>query len=160
LENFFTCCIHPGTVGLPTLAFATTLGQIRTALAITTTQYSGGDQFYVTFKYIMKDGRVFTNTNSNANVVGGAYMRSPFKYTLNVVCPITESLAGAHTYVTTMKAGSGGGVSGASCGGTVTGTVTFEIQQHQEFTLQRILDSVNLDRLVGAIVLQHLLELE
>jgi hypothetical protein len=23
----------------------------------------------------MKDGRVFTNTNSNANVVGGAYMR-------------------------------------------------------------------------------------
>jgi hypothetical protein len=66
--------------------------------AITTTQYSGGDQFF-TFKYIMKDGRVFTNTNSNANVVG-AYMRSPFKYTLNVVCPITESLAGAHTYVT------------------------------------------------------------
>jgi hypothetical protein len=106
LENFFTCCIHPGTVGLPTLAFATTLGQIRTALAITTTQYSGGDQFYVTFKYIMKDGRVFTNSNSNANVVGGAYMRSPFKYTLNVVCPITESLAGAHTYVTNMKAGS------------------------------------------------------
>jgi hypothetical protein len=35
-----------------------------------------------------------------------------------------------------------------------------EIQQHQEFTLQRILDSVNLDRLVGAIVPQHLLELE
>jgi hypothetical protein len=27
------------------------LGQIRTALAITTTQYSGGDQFYVTQVY-------------------------------------------------------------------------------------------------------------
>jgi hypothetical protein len=125
-KTFSPDTFTPGTVGLPTLAFATTLGQIRTALAITTAQYSGGDQFYVTFKYIMKDGRVFTNTNSNANVVGGAYMRSPFKYTLNVVCPITESLAGAHTYVTnSMKAGSGGGISGASCGGTVTGTVTF-----------------------------------
>jgi hypothetical protein len=50
--------------------------------------------------------------------------------------------------------------SGTSCGGTVTGTVTFGDTATPGFTLQRILDSVNLDRLVGAIVLQHLLELE
>jgi hypothetical protein len=31
LENFSPADIPPGTVGLPTLAFATTLGQIRTA---------------------------------------------------------------------------------------------------------------------------------
>jgi hypothetical protein len=125
-KTFLPADMTTGSVGLPNLAVATTLGEIRTTLAITQNQYSGGDQFFATFKYIMKDGRVFTNTNSNANVVGGIYMRSPFKYTLNVVCPITESLAGAHTYVTTnMKAGTGGGVSGASCGGTVEGTVTW-----------------------------------
>jgi hypothetical protein len=147
-----------GRVGLPTLAVATTLGEIRTTLAITQTQYSGGDQFFATFKYIMKDGRVF-NTNSNANVVGGIYMRSPFKYTLNVVCPITESLAGAHTYVTTnMKAELEEGFRRLLWNGR--GNCYMEIQQHLEFTLHRILDSVSLARLVGEIVLPHLQELE
>jgi hypothetical protein len=111
------------------------LGEIRTTLAITQTQYSGGDQFFATFKYIMKDGRVFTNTNSNANVVG-IYMRSPFKYTLNVVCPITESLAGAHTYVTTnMKAGTGGGVQAPLVEERSRELLHGQIQQQLEFTL-------------------------
>jgi hypothetical protein len=63
-------------------------------------------------KYIMKDGRVFTNSNSNANVVGGAYMRSPFKYT---ECGLSyhRKFSRRTYYVTNgMKAGSGGGVSG------------------------------------------------
>jgi hypothetical protein len=128
------------TVGLPNLAVAT-LWERSEPLA-TQTQYSGGDQFLL-LSYIMKDGRVFTNTNSNANVVGGIYMRSPFKYTLNVVCPITESLAGAHTYVTTKKAGTGGGVSGLLWNGR--GTVTWTDMPG----FYRILDSVSLARLVG-----------
>jgi hypothetical protein len=41
-------------------------------------------------------------------------------YNANVVCPITESLAGTHTFVTSnMKA------AGVACGTTVTGSVVF-----------------------------------
>jgi len=111
-----------GPEGLPRLTLATTLLEIRTFLGISPTQYSGGDQFIVMFKYVMKDGRTFTYTNSNSNVVGGVYMRSPFRYTLNVVCPITESLAGTHSYVSTNMAR---GPSGTSTCGSTTGTVTW-----------------------------------
>jgi hypothetical protein len=45
----------------------------------------------------------FLQTLIQMQMLVGAYMRSPFKYTLNVVCPITESLAGAHTYVTIVR---------------------------------------------------------
>jgi hypothetical protein len=87
-----------GPIGLPRLNFASTLGEIRQGLNINDDQYGGGDQFIVVFKYVMKDGRIFSWDNSNSNVVGGVYIRSPFKYTLNVECPITESLAGTHSY--------------------------------------------------------------
>jgi hypothetical protein len=86
-------------------------------------------------------------------------MRSPFKYTLNVVCPITESLAGAHTYVTnSMKAGSGGGFQNQLWRNRYRNCYIWRYSNTR--SLHWILDSVNLDRLVGAIVPQHLLELE
>ncbi len=111
-----------GPIGLPRLNFITTLGEIRQALAVAADQYDGGDQFEVVFKYVMKDGRVFSWNNSNSNVVGGVYIRSPFKYTLNVQCPITESLAGTHTYVSyNLRRGP----SGASACGPTSGTVVW-----------------------------------
>lgn len=113
-----------GTRELPFAKVIVTAAELKSKLVLTDTQYTGGDQFVIRLSQVMKDGRVFTNTNANANVLGGAYFSSPFRYNANVVCPITENLAGSHTYVTTnMKAGAGAGVSGASCGGTVTGTV-------------------------------------
>jgi hypothetical protein len=73
--------------------------------------------------------------------------------------PITESLAGAHTYVTTnMKAGTGGGVSGASCGGTVEGTVTWTDTAAAGFTLD--LGFGQFSSTCWEIVLPHLQELE
>jgi hypothetical protein len=86
-------------------------------------------------------------------------MRSPFKYTLNVVCPITESLAGAHTYVTnSMKAGSGG-VSGPAVAEPLPELLHLGTATPGVYTTTD-LGFGHLDRLVGAIVLQHLLELE
>mgnify|MGYP004701994305 CR=1 FL=1 len=111
-----------GSEGLPRMTLATTLGEIRQALVISPTQYSGGDQFKVTFRLFLKDGRMYTYSNSSSNVVGGAYMRSPFVYSLNVVCPITESLAGTHTYVSTNMFR---GAAGTSACGPTSGTVVW-----------------------------------
>jgi hypothetical protein len=62
--------------------------------------------------------------------------------------PITESLAGAHTYVTTnMKAGTGGGVSGPLVEERSRELLHGQIQQ--QLGLHWILDSVSLARLVG-----------
>lgn len=111
-----------GTRELPFADVTVTITELQTKLGLTASQYTGGDQFIIRLAQVLKDGRVFTRANSNSNVVGGAYFASPFQYSVNVVCPITESLAGKHTYVTTnMKRGQ----AGTPCGSTVTGTVTF-----------------------------------
>jgi hypothetical protein len=121
-KSFQSSELNPGPIGLPRLNFATTLGEIRQGLNVGGDQYEGGDQFIVVFKYVMKDGRVFSWNNSNSNVVGGVYIRSPFRYTLNVVCPITESLAGTHSYFSyNLRRGP----SGTSACGPTSGTVTW-----------------------------------
>ena len=103
-------------------AIDVTITELKTKFALTDAQYTGGDQFVVRLAQVLKDGKVFTSTNAAGTVTGGAFFNSPFTYNVNVVCPITESLAGTHTYSTTsMKAGT----AGTPCGTTVTGTVVF-----------------------------------
>jgi hypothetical protein len=123
-KTFEPSSLTTSAIGLPQLDFSTTLSEIRTKLNISPTQYSGGDQFFVLFKYYMTDGRVYSNNNSSATVIGGSYNRSPFKYTLNIVCPISESLAGSHTYVLSNVI-KGSGATGAPFAGTSTGTVVW-----------------------------------
>jgi hypothetical protein len=69
---------------LPRINFSTTLGQVLSHLNVNGASINGGDRFAIVFKYVMKDGRVFTYNNSNSNVIGGAAIRSPFRYFLNV----------------------------------------------------------------------------
>lgn len=111
-----------GTRELPFADVTVTIAELQTRLGLTIAQYTGADQFVIRLAQVLKDGRVFTRANSNTTVVGGAYFSSPYQYNANVVCPITESLAGVHTYVTNnMKAGG----AGTPCGSSVTGSVTF-----------------------------------
>lgn len=110
-----------GPVGLPRTTVNITLPQLLVALNIQDGQFNGGDQFEVRFKYVMTDGRVFSWENSSSNVLGGAFYRSPFRYSINVTCPFDSSLAGTHTYVTTNMSRPGA----SPCGGTVTGSVTW-----------------------------------
>lgn len=111
-----------GTRELPFADVIVTTAELKTILGLTDSQFTGGDQFVIRLAIVLKDGRVFTRANANSNIVGGAYFSSPFQYNANVVCPITESLAGTHTYVTSnMKAGT----AGTPCGSTVSGSVIF-----------------------------------
>lgn len=120
LKSIPASAFTAGTRELPFVVVSATIAELKAKFGITDAQYTGGDQFVIRLAQVLKDGRVFTRANSNANIVGGAYFSSPFQYNANVVCPITESLAGTHTYVTTnMKA------AGAACGTSVAGSVVF-----------------------------------
>lgn len=111
-----------GTRELPFADVTVTTAELKTILGLTDAQFTGGDQFVIRLASVLKDGRVFTRANANSTVIGGAYFSSPFQYNANVVCPITENLAGTHTYVTTnMKKGT----AGTACGSTVSGSVVF-----------------------------------
>lgn len=112
-----------GTRGLLQASVAVTLVELQAKLALTGAQFTGGDQFNIRLAQVLKNGTVFTNSNSNPIFFNG-YFNSPFLYNANVVCPITESLAGTHSYVTTNMR-SGPSAAGVACGGTATGTVTW-----------------------------------
>jgi len=120
LKSISSTSFTQGTREFLNASIEVTLSELKSKLSITDAQYTGGDQFIVRLAQVMKDGKVFTNTNTAGTVKGSAFFSSPFEYNANVVCPITESLAGEHTYVTTnMKA------AGAACGTSVSGTVIF-----------------------------------
>ncbi len=113
---------YAGTRELPFARISVPITELLQKLNLTTAQYLGGDRFVIRLAQVLNDGRVLTNSNSSSNILGGAYFSSPFIYNANVVCPITESLAGTHSYVSSnMKRGA----AGTPCGGTVSGTITW-----------------------------------
>jgi hypothetical protein len=72
-------------------AIDVTIAELKTKFSLTASQYTGGDVFTVRLAQVMKNGKVFTSTNAAGTVTGGAFFNSPFSYTVNVVCPITDA---------------------------------------------------------------------
>ncbi|MDP2159102.1 MAG: hypothetical protein Q8K02_01360 [Flavobacterium sp.] len=121
LYNLLPTNFTEGPIGLPRTTVTITLNQLKQFLNVQDGEFNGGDVFEVRFKYITTDGRSFSWENSSANILGGAFYRSPFRYNVNVTCPFESSLAGTHSYVTTNMSRPGA----SPCGGTVNGTVTW-----------------------------------
>jgi hypothetical protein len=124
VKNVPNSAFTAGARGIKYANVSVSIDELKAKLNLTDAQYTGGDQFVIRLASVMNDGRVFSNTNGSAAVIGGAYYSSPFVYNANVVCPISESLAGTHTYVSTMMA-KGPSAAGVPCGGTLTGSVTW-----------------------------------
>ncbi len=73
--------------GLPSITVTLTLGELASALGLTESDYTGGDSFTIRYVLNLTDGRSFSNGNLNSTVSGGSYFRSPFIYTVPLVCP-------------------------------------------------------------------------
>jgi hypothetical protein len=111
-----------GPRGLPEAIVTVTLAELRAALTLTAAQVRTCDVATIRIEAVGKDGRVYTNENSSPTITGGSFYNSPFLYSANVVGgTLVDSLAGNHTFTTTSMY-----IPGApSCGGTVTGTLTW-----------------------------------
>ncbi|MHA7131542.1 hypothetical protein [Algoriphagus namhaensis] len=88
------------------------------ALGLTPADIEGGDAFE--FRLVLNDkfGRVFTDTNADANVKGSPFYASPFFYNVSVVCP--SDLGGTYNFSQSNMSSVYG-----SCEGTITGTTTW-----------------------------------
>jgi hypothetical protein len=116
-SNFFR-----GDRGLLRSRVEVSLSELKTALNLTDSQVKTCDVATIRLEAVATDGRVFTNSNSSPTITGGSYFSSPFQYSANIVGgALPDSLAGNHTFTTT-----GMFIPGtASCGGEVTGTITW-----------------------------------
>lgn len=99
-----------------------TLNELKTVLNLTDTQVRTCDVATIRLEATSNDGRVFTNTNASGTITGGSFFSSPFLYSVNVVGgALPDNLEGTHTFSTTSMFVPGT----PSCGGTVTGTITW-----------------------------------
>jgi hypothetical protein len=107
---------HPTTRYLRS-TFRISTADILKALNMTTADVAGGDAFEIRLKATDRSGRVFDDNNRSADVQGGFFYRSPFRYDVPVVCP--SDLAGTYDYISTQMESAYG-----SCPGSITGKVT------------------------------------
>lgn len=109
--------------GLPTLTVTLGFQEAIDALGMTAADFAGGDTFRFNATLVMNNGMVFTSQNTGGNVISSSPFSALFTVSANVVCP--SDMGGTFDFVNTnMLRGNGAGNSG-SCGGTVTGTVTW-----------------------------------
>ena len=108
--------------GLPSITITYTLGELAAATGLQESDYTGGDSFTIRYVLNLTDGRSFTNTNLNSTVSGGSYFRSPFIYTVPLVCPPIVPTSGEWTIE--FQDSYGDSWNGASLSVTIDGTST------------------------------------
>ncbi|WP_047246281.1 hypothetical protein [Maribacter thermophilus] len=112
----------PNEDGLPSITVVLTLGELVAANGLSDGDYFGGDSFTIKYVLNLTDGRSFTNTNLNSTVSGGSYFRSPFIYTIPLVCPPIAPTPGTWTMV--LNDSYGDSWNGASLDVNIDGTIT------------------------------------
>lgn len=110
----------------PLLNFQLTLQEFESFFNFTEDDYTGSDRVDIRLELVMNDGRVFTSSNANNVVSGGAFFRSPFQYSVNFVCPADVPSTG--TWTIDMQDSYGDGWNGATLLVTLNGDTEIEIE--------------------------------
>ena len=73
------------TTGYPRHTFVVTGAEALASTALDTSKVLKGSKFELRGTMKLSDGKTFNNTNTSANILGGAFYCSPFTYTMNVI---------------------------------------------------------------------------
>ena len=80
----------PAPESFPQGEIKATLSETLTALGYQEGDYEATDQFVMRLDLVLKDGRTFTN-NASGNVTGGSFFSSPFQYSAQFFCNLTDA---------------------------------------------------------------------
>jgi len=80
----------PAPESFPQGEVKATLSEVLTALGFQEGDYEATDQFQIRLELVLKDGRSFTN-NASGNVAGGSFFSSPFAYSAQFFCNLTDA---------------------------------------------------------------------
>lgn len=93
-----------GPIGLPRADIAVSLQEVLNAGGLVAGDYDSSDSFNVRFEYVMTDGRTYSNTNTSSTVTGGSFFSSPFKYSVQFFCALTDASMFDGNYVVVIDA--------------------------------------------------------
>lgn len=81
-----------GPNGLPITDLKFTFSELLNLTGVSFSEVQCKDQFRIDLKVRLKDGRVYTTSNSGGTVVNNTgFFKSPFSYLINIVEPIVET---------------------------------------------------------------------
>ena len=111
-----------GPVGLPRTNIKLSLSEAVTALGLSSTQYTGGDQIKIRLQLNLKDGRSFSSGDTTGSLTG-SYFASPYEYNQVIKCIPLSAVPGIYTFV--LSDSYGDGWQGSHLKVTVDGTITY-----------------------------------
>lgn len=79
-----------GPFGLPRGEISATLAEVLTALGLQNGDYDSSDSFNIRLVAVLTDGREFTN-NAAGTVANGSFFSSPFAYSAQFFCSLTDA---------------------------------------------------------------------
>jgi len=90
-----------GPNGLPVGDVAVSLSEVLSALGLNPGDYTPADQFFVRLEVVLTDGRTFSSGNTSGVVAGGSFFSSPFQYSVQFFCKLTDASLFSGNYVVT-----------------------------------------------------------
>jgi len=90
--------------GLPNAKLSTTFAETLTALSLAPGSYAPSDKFSMRLELVLEDGRTYTSTNASGTVTGGSFFSSPFTYSVQFSCPLTDASLFNGNYIVTVDA--------------------------------------------------------
>ncbi len=93
-----------GPNGLPVGNVAVSLSEVLSALGLNPGDYVPADQFFIRLELILTDGRKFSSNNINGTAAGGSFFATPFKYSVQFFCNLTNANLFNGNYVVTNDA--------------------------------------------------------
>ncbi len=90
-----------GPFGFPRGDITLTLQEVIDAANLQSGDYDSGDSFNIRLESILKDGRIFTNTNTVGTISGGSFFSSPFFYSVQFFCALEDASVFSGNYIVT-----------------------------------------------------------
>lgn len=80
-----------GPFGLPRGDIAVSLQEVLDKAGLHTGDFDSSDSFNIRLESVLTDGRIFTSTNSTGTVTGGSFYSSPFEYSVQFFCALSNA---------------------------------------------------------------------
>lgn len=80
-----------GPFGFPRGDVAVSLQEALDAAGLQDGDFDSGDSFNLRLESVLKDGRIFTSTNTAGTITGGSFYSSPFQYSAQFFCSLDDA---------------------------------------------------------------------
>ena len=93
-----------GPFGFPRGDLAVSLQEALDKAGLKTGDFDSGDSFNIRLESVLKDGRIFTSTNTVGTITGGSFFSSPFQYSVQFFCTLDDASVFNGNYIVTNDA--------------------------------------------------------